>query len=604
MISPILKALNEIFERHKDNFQGALPTYIPELAKANPSDFGICIATVDGMFYEVGCTQKQFSMQSISKIFTYGLALSDQGEEEVLKRVGVEPSGDAFNSIVFDEKSCRPFNPMVNAGAIATTALIKGDNLNERLQRILQMFGRFAGHELKIDQKIYLSEKLTGHRNRAIAYLELNSKMIEEPIEDHLNLYFLQCSVLVNSRDLAIMGATLANNGINPITGVQAERPEHIRHILSIMQSCGMYNFSGEWTFRVGLPAKSGVSGGIMAVVPGYLGIGIYSPLLDSRGNSERGIHVCEDLSKNFDLHLFVSHPPLRSVIRRNYSGIEVLSKRRRNAWELEILTKVGYLIQVYELQGDLFFSSVEQLCRQFLRPAEGLFVIIDGTHVGRVDQSVPQILNTLRQMLIAKNIKLLIAGKNSSLYSVLQNEEAWPKSCFFDSIEVALENCEDSLLEMNQKILIAKIPLKEIDVLKNFTKEELKIIENNIKEINYASGDLIIKEQEIGDELFMLASGLAGIYLLINTENQRYRRVGAISPGITFGEMSSFYLQKRTANVIAEQPCSCYVLSMAKISMLAERQPKIYAKLLTNIARGLAERLKRANEEIRALSS
>lgn len=607
IISPILSELNQVYLRHKGNFSGFLANYIPELSQADPNHFGICLATVDGMVYEMGFTRVEFSIQSISKVFTYGLALSDHGPEKILKHVGVEPSGDAFNSIVFDERTNRPFNPMVNAGAIVTTALIKGQNLKERCRRIVDLLGKFAGRQLQVDQKVYHSEKSTGHRNRAIAYLELNSKMIEEPIEDHLDVYFQQCSVLVNAHDLAIMAATLANQGINPLTGERVEKPENICRILSVMQSCGMYDFSGEWIFRVGLPAKSGISGGIIAVVPGYMGIGIYSPLINASGNSERGVRVCEDLSKNFNLHMFAVHPPLRSVIRRRYSGAEVQSKRQRNMHEKMILNAVGANIHVYELQGDLFFSSIEQLCRHFSHPTEELrFVIIDGMHVGRIDCSVSPILNTLKEMLKEKNIHLFIAGATSSLYEALSKESSWGTGDFFETTEQALEYCENDLIASHDPHhqRKEKLPLKELDIAENLTKEEIEVLKSLVTEVSYHSGDVIIREGDNAEELFILAEGVAGIHICLKHDPKIYRRVGAISSGITFGEVGLFYGGKRTAKILAEEHCVCYVLRIADFEKLAIQHPGVHAKLLINVGRVLSDRLRQANDEICILSN
>ncbi len=266
-----------------------------------------------------------FTIQSISKPLVYGLALEDHGTTEVLRKVGVEPTGEAFNSIVMDEINNRPFNPMVNAGAIATTALIKGNGPEERFARILGMFSRYAGRQLTIDESVFQSERATGHRNRAIAYLQLNSGMIEEPVSEHLDLYFRQCSILVSARDLSMMAATLANNGVNPLTGERAIAAEHVKTVLSVMASCGMYDYSGEWVYRVGLPAKSGVGGGIVAVLPGQFGFGVFSPLLDDHGNSHRGIEVCKELSQKFYLHVYDTH-----FSRRQHRAPQ-LSRRRRN---------------------------------------------------------------------------------------------------------------------------------------------------------------------------------------------------------------------------------------------------------------------------------
>jgi glutaminase len=303
--SPFRNYLHDLYEKYRSLDEGAIADYIPELASAQPEWFGICVVTTDGQVFEVGNCDQLFTIQSISKAFVFGLALEDHGREYVNSRVGVEPTGEAFNSIVLDEATNRPYNPMVNAGAIATAGLIKGETGTERLKRLLAMFKRYTGREHDINVPVFLSEKATGYRNRAMAYLMLNFGMVSEKIDDTLDLYFQQCSILMNAKDLAMLAATLANGGINPVTKDRAIDERYVQDVISVMLTCGMYNASGEWAYRVGIPAKSGVGGGILATVPGKLGLGTFSPLLDAKGNSVRGIKVCEDLSKDFGLHLF-----------------------------------------------------------------------------------------------------------------------------------------------------------------------------------------------------------------------------------------------------------------------------------------------------------
>lgn len=307
MSSPFQSYLHDLYVKYKPLREGKVASYIPELAKVDPDLFSICVITVDGQVYQVGDCEQLFTIQSISKVFVYGMALEEHGRDYVLTKVGVEPTGDAFNAIILDERSKRPYNPMVNAGAIATTSLIKGAGPTERLNRMLAMFQRYIGHEVFVDISVFMSERTTGHRNRAMAHLMLNFGMIDERIDEALDLYFQQCSLMVNCRDLALMAATLANNGVNPCTGEQAVDARYVRDILSVMYTCGMYNFAGEWVYKIGLPAKSGVSGGIIVVVPNQIGIAVFSPLLDANGNSIRAIRVCEDISQDFGLHLFDS---------------------------------------------------------------------------------------------------------------------------------------------------------------------------------------------------------------------------------------------------------------------------------------------------------
>ncbi len=303
--SPFRSYLSDLHDRYQSVADGKVADYIPELALADPNWFGICAVTTGGQIFDVGDCDKLFTIQSISKAFVYGLALEDHGRDYVNSKVSVEPTGEAFNAIVLDEATNRPYNPMVNAGAIATTDQIKGAGSTDRLKRILEMFRRYTGRELEINVPVFLSEKSTGNRNRAMAYLMLNFGMVSDRIDETLDLYFQQCSILVNAHDLAMMAATLANGGVNPVTGERAIDARYVQDVISVMLTCGMYDYSGEWTYRVGIPAKSGVGGGILATVPGKLGIGTFSPLLDAKGNSLRGIKVCESLSQDFGLHLF-----------------------------------------------------------------------------------------------------------------------------------------------------------------------------------------------------------------------------------------------------------------------------------------------------------
>jgi len=313
--SPLRETLRGLHEKYRSNREGQLACYIPELLKSNPDHFGISVVSVRGQSIDVGDAQTPFTIQSVSKPFVFGLGLEDHGREVVLSKIGVQPVSEAFNTISLDEVSNRPFNPMINAGAIAATDLISGKDYPERVTRMMESFGRYCGRQVHIDSSVFASERVTGHRNRAIAHLMLHFGMVGPNLEETLDLYFQQCSILVTAHDLAVMGATLANQGVNPITGVRAISACYVKDLLSVMYNCGMYDFAGEWGYRVGIPAKSGVGGGLVAVVPGKVGIGIYSPLLDDKGNSVRGIHVCQDLADLFHLHVFEGEDAPNSIL-------------------------------------------------------------------------------------------------------------------------------------------------------------------------------------------------------------------------------------------------------------------------------------------------
>ncbi len=301
----IERYLASIYAGCADDNGGKVADYIPELAGVEPDRFGIAVAAVDGRLWTCGDADTAFTIQSVSKAFTFCIALELVGRQKVLSHVGVEPSGDAFNAIVFDPHTNRPFNPMVNAGAITISSLIHKALGDEAMNLVLRRFSEAAGRELDISEAVYRSETQTGHRNRAIAHLLLNVGATQAPVEPGLDLYFRQCSILVTATDLARMGATLANLGRNPLTGKQVFDLSAVRDTLSVMFTCGMYDYSGNWVLDVGVPCKSGVGGGIMGAVNRQLGIGTFSPRLDEKGNSVRGLHVFKQLADEFGLHAF-----------------------------------------------------------------------------------------------------------------------------------------------------------------------------------------------------------------------------------------------------------------------------------------------------------
>jgi glutaminase A len=301
--------LREIHQKYRDLDAGEIYSSGSGLDSGDKDHFGISAVLTDGTICEAGDSRADFLIQSVSKLFAYGLALEDHGREGVLKRVDVEPTGDAYNSIIKVEPyTKRSHNPMVNTGGIAVTSLIKGEGPARKLNRILAMYSRYVGRRVYIDAPAFIAEQAASDRNRAISYLLRNFGMIEGDIQQTLDLYLQQCSAIINCRDLAVMGATLAHDGRNPVTGERALQADYVRDLLTVMYTCGMYDFAGEWAYEVGLPAKSGVSGCILGVVPGRMGIAVYSPPLDRRGNSLRGIKVFEELSKRLGLHLF--HQP------------------------------------------------------------------------------------------------------------------------------------------------------------------------------------------------------------------------------------------------------------------------------------------------------
>lgn len=234
------------------------------------------------------------------------MALEDNGRDATIARVGVEPSGDPYNSLTFDEEHNRPYNPMINSGALVATSLVHGRNRDEKVQRIVERMRIYAGNpDLHVDEQLLAYEQVSNDRNLGTSYIMRSLGMLDGDIEENINVYLSACSVKVTARDLANMGATLGNGGVNPLTGERALAREQVRDVITVMLMCGMYNAAGEWAYDVGIPAKSGVSGGILTVIPNHFGGAFFSPGLDSHGNSVRGINLCRDLSTRFGLHVY-----------------------------------------------------------------------------------------------------------------------------------------------------------------------------------------------------------------------------------------------------------------------------------------------------------
>jgi len=594
---PVWQYLNDLYSRHRPNLSGELASYIPELSAVDPDQFSLAFATTDGFVYEVGDTSALFTIQSVSKAVIYALALEDHGREEVLRHIGVEPSGEAFNSITFDERNNRPFNPMVNAGAIAASAMIKGAGHAERYQRILDIFQRFTGRILDLDEAVYRSETITGNRNRAIAYLELNAGMISGDVNEHLDLYFRQCSLLVTARDLAMIGATLANGGVNPVTRQRAISTDNVRSVLSVMNTCGMYDYAGGWQFSVGLPAKSGVGGGIAAVLPGQLGIGTFSPRLDAVGNSARGVKVCEDISANFRLHLFEDRGGGLVPLRRVYRSDEVHSKRVRRHEQARKLDRYGHLIAVYELQAELGFIEAERVTRRIIEDLDSAYYfVLDLTRVLRIDGVAVTLLNTARRT-------LLDAGKGFAVVTISgELPHTFEQDIHFPNVDQAMEHFENRLLEQaGSGQTDATVPLAEFDLLAGLDETMLAALVKRLRPLPFEPGTKLIAQNARADELFFLTEGRVDITVRVG--NAPSHRVSTVEPGTVFGELALFGHAPRTADVVAVSSGTALVLDRDGLEDLAVNAPAAHNALVIAVGASLAERLRRANAEIRALS-
>ncbi len=386
MHSPIPSYLDEVLQSVAADRTGMLANYIPELAEVDPERLGASIAMVDGELYASGDTDSLFTIQSISKPFVYALALADRGFEKVLDKVGVEPSGEPFNEISLEDSSGRPLNPMINAGAITTHSLVGTETMNraERMERVISGLSAFAGRSLDVDEAVYSSEIEHAHRNLAIAHMLRSHDILTENPTGVVEGYTRQCSLLVTVQDLAMMAATLANYGIQPVTGEQVVPKTVVRQVLSVMFTCGMYNAAGDWATQVGIPAKSGVGGGIIGAVPGQLGLATFSPRLDVHGNSVRGVSLFERFSSDMGMHVMNIPTVARSAIRANYrigSGEKIT--------------------QVIQLQGRIRFAGAERVIREIVDTHYmGTRIALDVTRVYSVDEVAQHmLLEIMRRM-------------------------------------------------------------------------------------------------------------------------------------------------------------------------------------------------------------
>jgi glutaminase len=605
--SPVQAYLERLHGRHAFLRDGDVATYIPELGKADPEWFGICLATTDGRLYEVGDTRQPFTIQSISKPLTYGLALGDRGRETVLGKVGVEPSGEAFNSISLAPETGRPLNPMINAGAIATASLVAGHSAEDRLARLLAVFSLYAGRPLAIDDAVYRSEKATGHRNRAIAHMLRNFDILTTEPDEALDLYFRQCSVLVDCRDLATIAATMANGGTNPLTGQRAVAHELVDSILSVMTSCGMYDFAGEWLYAVGMPAKSGVAGGILAVLPGQLGLGVFSPRLDSRGNSVRGVAVCRDVARELDLHFLRTPRLARATIRAEHDLGDVRSRRLRNATERAVLDAAGARVRVYRLQGDLSFAALEAVVRRIVEATPGVdLVVLDLERVTLLETCALPLASALLRDLRGVKKELVLVGVQHhgtfvrALEESAASHETGPVRVFSD-LDSALEWCEGRLLAEAGHRDRVSVTLAQHDLCRGLGPDALPVLGRLLHPRHFARGELIVREGDAAEEMFLLMSGTVSV--TTDIAGGARRRLSTLSPGMVFGELTIVDRAPRTADVRADTPVECLVLPAAELDRLGRQEPAIKVTILENLLRSAHDVVGRLGRQLTAIA-
>lgn len=607
MPSPIPDYLDHLHRTLAGVHDGQVARYIPELAKADPAAFGIAIATVGGRVYEVGDARQRFTIQSISKPLVYGVALEDNGPERVRRAVGVEPSGEAFNSISLEPVTGRPMNPMINAGAIATSGLVAGATPQARLARVLSAMSAYAGRSLDIDEAVFESERSTGHRNRAIGHLLRNYDILSGDPEAALDLYFHQCAVRIDVRDLALMGATLANGGINPVSGQRAVAADCVGPILAVMTTCGVYDFTGEWVYRVGLPAKSGVGGGIVAVLPGQLAIAVYSPALDERGNSVRGVRACEAISRDLGLHFLQPPRAAATTVRARYTLAEVRSKRRRPPAEAALLAGHGRRVSVFELQGDLRFATLEPVLHAITdEPTPWLCAVLDFKRVSHVDAAALRMLAALvghcaaqaRQLVLTRVRRgELLAGLEAAI-----EPRAARALVFQPQLDSGLEWCERMLLQDcgADSAAAALGTLGEHPLCSGLGPDALAVLERLVERRSFEPGAPVLRRGDPADALYLLMRGQVSVVL--GLPGGGHKRLSTLVAGMAFGELALISGGARSADVRADTEVDCVTLAAAAFAELEAEQPALALRLLHGLLQGMAATTLQLTAEVAAL--
>ena len=592
--------LKNIYSNVLLNKSGKTADYIPELSRANPDQFGVALASSDGYIHEIGDSLQEFTIQSISKAFAYSLALELVGEKEVNKIIGVEPSGEAFNSIRFQNDN-RPFNPMINAGAIACTALICSVEKSKAFKKIQKIMSDFAGRNLSLDEKVFKSENATGDRNRAIAWLLKNNKIIKTNVEQSLVTYFKQCSLLVSARDLATMGATLACNGINPVTKKRVISVENALKTMSIMVSSGMYDYSGEWVYRVGFPAKRGVGGGIIAALPSQFGLGTFSPPLDRQGNSVRGIEVCKRISSYYNLHILEIEGNIKDSIVASYNLQNIRSSTERKEKNIKILEKFGAKAHVYELAGSINFMSVDYIVRRLQELDKKEFIILSMRKVSQLSSGADKLLDAFIQTLNSLSTKIIFSDIEfnsqtwNKIFGSLGNMED-NKTRLFENNNEAIRWVEDFLIQKystDEKVNINE-NLKEQFLFKALSNSDLDFLKERMIEKKFKKNVKIISKGDEADGIYFLQSGKVDISINVQ------QSLTTLNAGTCFGEFALIEPKsKRSANVITLTECTCFYLPLKILDSIQQSRKQIIETLLKNLALLLIKRLKDCNSII-----
>lgn len=581
------RILDEVYELCRGDSSGKLADYIPELAAVQPNSFALCLATADGRVYGSGDLDTAFTIQSISKPFTYALALADRGPAAVAERIDVEPSGEPFFEISLDPTTQRPRNPMINAGAITAASLITGRDAEDRFERIRRSYCRFAGRDLRLNDAVYASEARTGYRNRAIGYLLRGAGIIDIDPDEAVDRYFRQCSIDITCRDLALMAATLANNGVHPLTHERALTAPLVEQVLSVMTTCGMYDAAGDWVTTVGLPAKSGVGGGILAVLPGQLGIAVYSPRLDAHGSSVRGVKACRELSNRLGMHFLHVTRAAHTAIRASYSVAEAPSRLRRDPADLALLRRFGERARTVELHGDLLFTGAETAVRAVEEMTGELdALVLDVREVGDVSDIAVRMIEDLQAELATTGCRVALVDPDAKLGHMESSlDPTDPRGRVFVDRDTAAEWCEQIILDLHgpPRLAHSALTTESHPALAALPERERHRLAKEFEIRTLARGELVVAKGSSRSGLFLILDGR--VRMTFGGRDGRRHRLISLSTGMSFGELAMILDEPFTHDIHAESTVRLAVLSPERFDTLTAQAPEIKVALLERLA-------------------
>ncbi|HYJ68401.1 MAG TPA: glutaminase A [Nocardioidaceae bacterium] len=599
MGSVVQDLIGSVLAACAENRSGDILRGIPALEDVDPDTFGICLATADGHIYEVGDSGLPFCIQSISKPFTYGIALTDNGIDLVDAKIDVEPSGELYNEISLHPVTHRPRNPMINAGALVAASLVAGATPEEQIERIGRTYSMYAGRELALDEDIFASQLESGHRNRAIGHMLREFGILEGNPDIVHDIYLRACSTMVTCRDLSMMGATLANGGVNPVTGERVLAGKYTERVLSVMSTCGMYDAAGAWFAQVGLAAKSGVGGGIVAVLPGQLSIAAFSPRLDDHGNSVRAFEACRRLSRDLELHELHVARAARSAIRASYDVMESPSAVWRPEADRRLLDEHGRKARIYEAHGDLLFGGVESVVREISEACHGLdLVVLDVRRVGEVAEVSRRLLADLCRFVRDQGCEVVLIDPDGLRAGTADGDDVLPT---FATVAAAIVWCEDWLIERygGRRPAEERYRFRDHPLFAQATPRVVDELERRMQPCSFADGELIVAERDTDAGVFLTMRGR--VRCSLTTTDGITRHLATLTPGTCFGEVYLMADGPHPFALHADGPVEVFELTRDEFAKIGQQDSELWAAIVAIFMSALRNDLDRALRSLAA---